>query len=61
MNPFRDQFFRHPRYEFLSGTSMATPHVSGVAALVLDYVDTLTYAELRNLILTSGVSYLLLV
>ena len=36
---------------------MATPHVSGVAALVLDYVDTLTYAELRNLILTSAVRY----
>ncbi|CAE7540363.1 unnamed protein product, partial [Symbiodinium sp. CCMP2456] len=45
------------QYEFLSGTSMATPHVSGVAALVLDYVDTLTYAELRNLILTSAVRY----
>ena len=36
---------------------MATPHVSGVAALVLDYVDTLTWQELRNIILTSGVKF----
>jgi subtilisin family serine protease/subtilisin-like proprotein convertase family protein len=41
-------------YQFLDGTSMATPHVAGVAALALSINDTLTVDELKQLLLTSG-------
>jgi thermitase len=41
-------------YRVLSGTSMATPHVSGVAALLKSVLPNLTYADLkRRLIATS--------
>ena len=38
-------------YVFWSGTSVAAPHVSGTAALLLSQFPTLTVAELRNRIL----------
>ncbi|HEX8107888.1 MAG TPA: S8 family serine peptidase, partial [Kofleriaceae bacterium] len=41
-------------YQFLDGTSMATPHVAGVAALALSINDTLTADELKDILLTSG-------
>lgn len=44
-------------YEYMAGTSMATPHVTGCAALAISYAaktgKSLTSAELKNLILTS--------
>lgn len=44
-------------YEYMQGTSMATPHVTGCAALAISYAlergYTLTTEKLRNLILTS--------
>lgn len=40
-------------YEEHSGTSMATPVVAGVAALVLSHQPNLTVAELRSLLLRS--------
>lgn len=42
-------------YKTISGTSMATPHVSGVAALVLSRYPDISLAQLRNQILGSVV------
>lgn len=41
-------------YDFKSGSSMATPMVSGVAALLLSYFPTLTSAQVRDIILKSS-------
>jgi subtilisin family serine protease len=35
-------------YQYLSGTSMATPHVSGVAALILSKSPSLTTAQVKS-------------
>jgi serine protease len=42
------------KYEYWSGTSMATPHVSGVAALVWSYDPTLTNAQIRQALQNSA-------
>jgi subtilisin family serine protease len=42
------------RYTQLSGTSMATPHVAGLAALALSANPNLTAAQLRNLIVAGA-------
>ncbi len=41
-------------YQYWSGTSMAAPHVTGVAALLLSKDPTLTAAELKSIILSSA-------
>lgn len=41
------------RYEWLSGTSMATPHVSGLAALIKSRNQSLTNAEIKEIILNT--------
>ncbi len=42
------------KYDYYSGTSMATPHVVGLAALLFGYQPTLTAAQVRSDILSSG-------
>ena len=44
-------------YHYMSGTSMAAPHVSGVAALILSKKPNLTGCELKTLIL-EGADYI---
>lgn len=44
-------------YMKLQGTSMAAPMVSGVATMLKSYFPTLTMAEIKAIILTSGKSY----
>lgn len=41
-------------YHYMSGSSMATPHVSGVAALLLSINNNLTAAQLKFAILNSA-------
>lgn len=41
-------------YEFMDGTSMAAPHVSGAAALAWSYKPDATIDEIKTAILTSG-------
>lgn len=44
------------KYEMLFGTSMATPMVAGVAALVLEYYPQLTAIQVKNILLKSATS-----
>lgn len=43
-------------YEYLQGTSMASPNVAGVAALIRAYYPQFTAAEVKKIIMDSGVA-----
>ena len=42
------------QYRRLTGTSMATPHVAGVAALILSKRPNLTHEEIRHILITTA-------
>lgn len=44
-------------YSFSNGTSMATPIVSGIAALIKSYYPHFSAAEIKDILLRSGTSY----
>lgn len=44
------------KYQFLQGTSMAAPNVAGVAAVIRSYYPTLTAAQVKDVILNSGLA-----
>ncbi len=44
-------------YGFISGTSLAAPIVSGVAALIKSYYPDLSAAQVKEILMKSGVSY----
>lgn len=48
---------RGEKYTYFGGTSAAAPIVSGVAALIRSYYPELSAAEVKDIILQSGVSY----
>ncbi|RLC36714.1 hypothetical protein DRH29_03970 [candidate division Kazan bacterium] len=41
-------------YNYASGTSMAVPHVAGLAALIWGYKPELSYSDVKNVILATG-------
>ncbi len=43
-------------YEFLQGTSMASPEVAGVAAMIRSYFPKLTAAQVKQILMDSGVA-----
>jgi subtilisin family serine protease len=43
-------------YEFASGTSMAAPLVAGVAALIFSQYPKLSAAQVKHILITSGIS-----
>lgn len=43
-------------YEYLQGTSMASPNVAGVAALIRSYYPSLTALQVKQIIMESGTS-----
>jgi subtilisin family serine protease len=42
------------RYQELSGTSMATPHVSGLVAVIASHFKGINYRQIKNLVMTGG-------
>jgi hypothetical protein len=46
--------WHNPSYGYKDGTSMATPHVAWLASLAWSSSPSLTYAQIRNIIINSG-------
>ena len=48
--------FPKDKYQSISGTSMASPEVAGVAALVRSYYPSLSAAQVKNILMDSGIT-----
>ncbi len=57
--PGKDIYATFPKnnYKAISGTSMASPEVAGVAALIRSYYPTLTASEVKHVIMDSGIYF----
>lgn len=44
------------KYEYLQGTSMASPNAAGVAAVIRSYYPNLTAAEVKKVLMDSGIT-----
>ena len=49
-----DEVTTSPGYAYYNGTSMAAPHVAGLAGLLWSQKPELTYSEVKDIILTTG-------
>ena len=47
---------REGKFKFSNGTSMAAPHISGVAAVLRSFYPKLSASSIKNIILNSGIS-----
>jgi serine protease len=56
VDPLNGARIRQPTYRFLQGTSMATPHVAGVVALMKAVCPTLTPAQVDAFLATGGMT-----
>ncbi len=46
----------HGKYEYLQGTSMASPNAAGVAAMIRSYYPSLKAAQVKKIMMDSGVA-----
>jgi subtilisin family serine protease len=54
VGPYKLNSNNQPSYYYLGGTSMASPHVAGVAALMLQKDPALSQSEVENVLKTSA-------
>jgi subtilisin family serine protease len=52
-NIYSTYIMKETAYKSLSGTSMATPHVAGAAALLKAYIPSVSYAEIKSRLMSS--------
>ncbi|MEL7185981.1 MAG: S8 family serine peptidase, partial [Pseudomonadota bacterium] len=54
VGPYKSAFAENTGYYFLSGTSMAAPHVSGIAASLLGQDASLSHADVEQRLRHAG-------
>lgn len=54
VGPYKSAFLENTNYYFLSGTSMAAPHVSAIAAMLVGSEPSLSHADVERRLRNSG-------